>query len=35
MADYYKTAIVTMLDELNEDDLDLIRSIMAKLLGVS
>lgn len=35
MADYNKSAILAMLDNLNDDDLDLIRSIMVKMLGVS
>ena len=34
MADYNKSAIIEMLGELSDDDLDLIRCIVAKLLGV-
>lgn len=33
MADYYKNAINAVLDDLSEDDLDLIWSIVAKMTG--
>lgn len=33
MTDYYKNVINAMLDDLSEDDLDLICSIVVKMTG--